>query len=143
MATKGLRAAQKLRRLQIAVVNSHLTSVRGCLLVGHYGSSGWRQLPWSMRLPVACFAARWPRGLYPDEPGMHQVFVNEHRDTDNPWLDPRLRAAIVVGLGDEGRLSGRALAGAVSAAVAGLGRAGAGRRTPKSPWPGDDLHPDG
>ena len=39
MATKGLRAAQKLRRLQIAVVNSHLTSVRGCLLVGHYGSS--------------------------------------------------------------------------------------------------------
>ncbi|MGH6609322.1 MAG: CHAT domain-containing protein, partial [Burkholderiaceae bacterium] len=42
--------------------------------------------------------------LYPVLPGTHQMFMNTQADRDNPWQPPRPRAAVVVGLGEEGKL---------------------------------------
>jgi CHAT domain-containing protein len=43
-------------------------------------------------------------GLYPDAPGSHQVFRNKRRDPDNPAAMAKPAAALVAGLGEEGKL---------------------------------------
>lgn len=118
MVTQGLPAAPQAPPLRIAVVNGHLAWVRECLLVGHYRSSVLTGTEAVVDgLTGGMLRSALGLGVYPEGRGSQQVFINRHRDPDNPWLDARPSAAVVVGLGDEGRLSGGALAVAVGAAV--------------------------
>ena len=57
------------------------------------------------------------RGLYPNAPGSHQVFLNTREDPNNPWQLPRPQAVIVVGLGEEGSLRSPDLVATVRQAV--------------------------
>jgi CHAT domain-containing protein len=57
------------------------------------------------------------KGLYPDSPGSHQVFLNTRQDPSNPWQLPRPEAVVVVGLGEEGKLAATDLVKTVRQAV--------------------------
>jgi CHAT domain len=56
-------------------------------------------------------------GLYPDLPGSNQVFGNLRKNPDNPFEMARPAAAIVIGLGEEGKLRSVDLAFAVRQGV--------------------------
>ena len=57
------------------------------------------------RAPVPCVQHALDAGLYPDATGTHQIFVNAHADPDNPWQAPQPASVVVVGLGEEGKLT--------------------------------------
>jgi hypothetical protein len=71
-------------------------------------------------------------GLYPLEPGSHQVFVNRHVDVERGLIIPRPAAVIVAGLGAEGALQAADLVKTVRLAVVGwaqrLAEGNGGRR---------------
>jgi CHAT domain-containing protein len=97
--------------LNVTVLNGNLSFVRQPLLVGHYRAlalTGTERVVNS--LIGGAMKASIESGLYPDAPGSHQVFVNARRDPGNPWQAPRPRSAVVVGLGEEGKLSDKDLA---------------------------------
>ena len=91
--------------LKVSVINGDLMFVRQPLMLGHYTST---RLTGTERvvdnLLGGAMSASLGAGLYPDEPGTHQVFVNTGVNRDNPLQLPRPEAAIVVGLGAEGKL---------------------------------------
>ena len=96
--------------LRVAVLNGNLSFVSQPLLVGHYRSlalTGTENVV--DRLVRGAMSASLGAGLYPDQPGTHQVFINPERDPENPWRAPRPESVIVIGLGDEGKLRERAL----------------------------------
>ncbi|MBX3636890.1 MAG: CHAT domain-containing protein [Rubrivivax sp.] len=104
--------------LRISVVNGNLSFVRQPLLVGHYRSmmlTGTEKVV--DRLVGGAMQAALGAGLYPDAPGTHQVFVNTRSDPDNPWRPPRPVAAVVVGLGEEGKLTEQQLVASVRQAT--------------------------
>ena len=104
--------------LRISVVNGNLSFVRQPLLVGHYRSmmlTGTEKVV--DRLVGGAMQAALDAGLYPDQAGTHQVFVNLRSDPDNPWRPPRPTAAIVVGLGEEGKLGEQQLVASVRQAT--------------------------
>jgi tetratricopeptide (TPR) repeat protein len=104
--------------LQVTVLNGNLGFVRQPLLLGHTrsmtltGSEGVVN-----KLIGGAMKASLDAGLYPDAPGTHQIFLNSHADASNPWRAPQPAAAIVVGLGDEGKLTEESLARSVRQAV--------------------------
>ncbi len=96
--------------LRLRVLNGNLSFVRQPLLVGHYRSLalfGTEQAVDS--LIGGAMKDSLAVGLYPDAPGSHQIFMNSSRQQDNPWRVPRPFAAIVIGLGEEGKLREQAL----------------------------------
>jgi hypothetical protein len=104
--------------LQVTVVNGNLAFVRQPLLVGHYRAmmlTGTEKV--IDRLVGGAMQAALDAGLYPGVPGTHQVFVNTRADPDNPWRPPRPVAAVVVGLGEEGKLTEQQLVTSVRQAT--------------------------
>ena len=104
--------------LHVTVVNGNLAFVRQPLLVGHYRAmmlTGTEKVV--DRLVGGAMQAALDAGLYPDVPGTHQVFVNTRADPDNPWRPPRPVAAVVVGLGEEGKLAEQQLVNSVRQAT--------------------------
>ncbi|HSM20933.1 MAG TPA: hypothetical protein VK876_01860, partial [Rubrivivax sp.] len=92
--------------LQITVLNGNLAFIRQPLLVGHYRTSVLTGTEGVVnRLVGGAMQAALDAGLYPDDVGTHQIFVNTWNIPDNPWRPPRPQAAVVVGLGEEGALT--------------------------------------
>ncbi|HEV7990698.1 MAG TPA: CHAT domain-containing protein [Gemmatimonadaceae bacterium] len=104
--------------LHITVVNGDLTFIRQPLLLGHYRSTRLSGAEGVMNNVLGGGMQRsLDAGLYPTQPGTHQVFVNTVGDPDNPWRLPRPEAVIVVGLGPEGELRAVDLVGTVRQGV--------------------------
>jgi tetratricopeptide (TPR) repeat protein len=99
-------APQRGAALQVTVLNGNLAFIRQPLLVGHYRTSVLTGTEGVVnRLVGGAMQAALDAGLYPDEVGTHQIFVNTWRSPDNPWRPPRPQSVVVVGLGDEGTLT--------------------------------------
>jgi tetratricopeptide (TPR) repeat protein len=111
-------ASQAAPVLQVSVVNGNLSFVSQPLLLGHYqsmaltGTEGVVNGHLGGAMLVALQA-----GLYPDVPGTHQIFFNTRLDATNPWQLPKPKAAIVVGLGEEGLLTSAKLEATVCQGV--------------------------
>lgn len=102
------------RSLSIEVHNGNLKFMHHPLLVGHYASSQLTGTEHVVDTYVGrALSASLAAGLYPDVPGMHQIFLNQHQDPDNPLALPRPPHVIVVGLGPEGKLDSTRLAQSV------------------------------
>jgi len=106
--------------LEISVLNGDLTFVPQPLMLGHYASL---RLTGTERvidtLLAGAMSASLGAGVYPNAPGEHQVFINTGVNRDNPLQVPRPKAAIVVGLGEEGKLRPAEISLAVCRAVIG------------------------
>lgn len=104
--------------LAVRVINGDLQFVAEPMMVGHYRSV---QLTGSERvidgLVNHVMSGSLAAGLYPDAVGTHQLFANERHNPANPLEMARPRAAIVVGLGEEGKLTGTQLTFAIRQAV--------------------------
>ena len=104
--------------LAITVFNGDLKFTRQPLLIGHY-----RPLTLSGaeavvdRLVDRAMSRAFEAGLYPDEPGSHQIFGNARQNPDNPFEMARPQAVVVVGLGEEGKLKAADLVYTVRQAV--------------------------
>ena len=96
--------------LRVTVLNGNLSFVRGTLMVGH---SRAMQLTGTEKVVNALTGGAMKdsldAGLYPDATGSHQVFLNTCADPNNPWRAPQPASVVVVGLGDEGKLTEREL----------------------------------
>ena len=91
--------------LRIAVLNTDLSFVRPPLLIGHYRSNvltGTEAVVDS--LVGRTLSKALALGLYPAAVGTYQIFGNPGSDPRNPLSIARPEAAVVVGLGDEGKL---------------------------------------
>ncbi|MDM0084564.1 CHAT domain-containing protein [Variovorax sp. J31P179] len=91
--------------LQVSVYNGDLKFVREALLLGHYRSiklTGTEAVVDG--LVNKSMSQSLDAGLYPDPPGSHQIFGNVRDDPDNVFDMARPKAAIVAGLGEEGKL---------------------------------------
>jgi len=101
----GLRPPSSAAPLSVVVLNADLRFVQQPLLVGHYRSM---TLTGAERMIDGLVDQGMSRslaaGLYPAVPGSHQIFGNVRKDRDNPFEMARPGAAIVVGLGEEGKL---------------------------------------
>ncbi|MDE2370772.1 MAG: CHAT domain-containing protein [Burkholderiales bacterium] len=110
-ATAAARQRGAGAALQVSVYNGDVKFVREPLLIGHYRST---TLTGAERVVDGLVAAAMSRslgaGLYPEPTGTQQVFGNQRCNPDNPLEMARPAAVIVVGLGEEGKLSGSALA---------------------------------
>ncbi len=110
LAPAGSDAPQQQRPLRVSVLNGNLSFVRNALMVGHT-----RALSFTGTEAVAnaliggAMKASLDAGLYPDATGSHQIFINSKRDTQNPWRAPQPAHVVVVGLGEEGKLTEREL----------------------------------
>ncbi len=111
-------AGRSLPALRVTVLNGNLSFVSPPLLLGHYASlelTGTeavvnRHLAGAMGVALAA-------GLYPSAPGAQHIFFNTSSHQDNPWRPPLPKAAIVVGLGEEGLLTSKQLEATVSQGV--------------------------
>lgn len=96
--------------LRVVVLNGNLSFVHCTLMVGHTRAL---QLTGSEaavnRLVGGAMRESLDAGLYPDQPGSHQIFLNGRTDPENPWRTPQPAAVVVVGLGEEGQLNERDL----------------------------------
>ena len=104
--------------LNISVYNGDLKFVREPLMVGHYRSM---TLTGAERIVDGLVNGAMSRalgaGLYAEPTGTQQIFANQRRNPDNLLEMARPAAAIVVGLGEEGKLTGAGLAYTVRQAV--------------------------
>jgi CHAT domain-containing protein len=104
--------------LGVTVLNGNLSFVRGTLMVGH---SRALQLTGTEavvnRLVGGAMKDSLDAGLYPDAIGSHQLFLNARSDPMNPWRAPQPASVVVIGLGEEGKLSERALTRSVRQGV--------------------------
>jgi len=104
--------------LKISVINGDLMFVRQPLLLGHYTSTRLTGTEHVVdRLLNGAMTTALGTGLYPDVPRSHQVFFNTGANRHNPLQLPRPEAAIVVGLGAEGKLNAADLVATVQQAV--------------------------
>jgi CHAT domain-containing protein len=91
--------------LRVTVHNGNLKFVSTALMVGHYGASTLTGTEYVVDQFIGgAMSASLAIGLYPEAPGSHQFFLNQRQDPDNPLALPRPPHAIVVGLGEEGKL---------------------------------------
>ena len=112
------RAGGKGAALRVSVFNGDLKFVRQPLLVGHYRSlrlTGTEEVV--DRLVDKSMNRSLAAGLYPDAPGSHQIFGNLRDDPENVFDRARPQAAVVAGLGEEGKLSARDMVYTVRQAV--------------------------
>ena len=122
--------------LNITVLNGHLTFIGQPLMVGHYKSvdlTGTEEtidlhIGGGMRVALAL-------GTYPEAPGTFAIFRNAHQEPNNPWRLPRPRAAIVIGLGEEGSLRAADLEFSVSQGAKGWAQ----RAAEETPGAGQGL----
>lgn len=104
--------------LQVQVLNADLRFVQQPLLVGHYRALSLTGAEAVIDALVQQAMSRaLAAGLYPDAPGSHQIFGNARDNPDNPFEMARPQAAIVVGLGEEGKLRSSDLSFTVRQAV--------------------------
>src|SRR6185369_3538481 len=114
----GVRTVRSV--LEISVINGDLLFVPQPLMLGHYASlrlTGTERVVDT--LLAGAMSASLGAGVYPNAPGEHQIFINAGVNRDNPLQLPRPAAAIVVGLGEEGKLRPAEIALAVCRAVIG------------------------
>lgn len=91
--------------LRVAVLNGDLKFVRQPLLIGHYRSMRLTGAEHVIdRLVGSAMSRALNAGLYPDATGSHQIFGNHRNNPENPLEMARPMAAVVVGLGEEGKL---------------------------------------
>ena len=107
MPTARRRPDPLLDQLHVTVVNGDLTFVEQPLLLGHYHSL---KLTGTERVMDGLLGGAMSDGLrlglYPDAPGSNRVFMNGRANPRNPYhLLPRPVAVVVVGLGEEGKLT--------------------------------------
>ena len=108
----------KRRSLSITVQNGNLSFVRQALMLGHYTSSTLTGTEAVVDgLIGGTMAEALAMGCYPDRPGSHQVFLNTGIGRVNPLQPPKPDSVIVVGLGEEGKLSAANLSYSVQMAV--------------------------
>ncbi len=99
------RARSKTAALSVAVLNGDLKFVQQPLLVGHYRSMKLTGAEAAIdRLVGNGMSRALQAGLYPDAVGSHQIFGNKRNNPDNQLEMARPLAAIVAGLGEEGKL---------------------------------------
>ncbi len=104
--------------LRVTVTNANLKFVRHPMMVGHYRSMVLTGTELAMDMLIGnAMSTSLRMGLYPDQPGAHQVFINTTANHDNPMQPPRPDAVIVVGLGEEGKLRAPDLATTVRQGV--------------------------
>lgn len=99
-------AREELPPLPVTVLNSNLKFTRDPLIIGHYASAvltGSERVVDEMVGGLLGDALKM--SLYPSDPCSNQVFMNIAANGENPLQLPRPEAAIVVGLGQEGKLS--------------------------------------
>ena len=104
-AAQGLHVSGKTGALTMSVFNCDVKFVRQALLVGHYRSmilTGAESVV--DRLVDKGMSRALRAGLYPDAVGSNYIFGNLRKNPDNPLEMARPMAAIVVGLGEEGKL---------------------------------------
>ncbi len=95
----------KSTRLPVCVINGNLKFIDQPLLLGHYQSAVLTGAEAAVnRLIGGAMAESLGAGLYPAAIGSQQVFANQRRLPDEPLSKPRPGAAVVIGLGEEGRL---------------------------------------
>ncbi|MDO9092269.1 MAG: CHAT domain-containing protein [Rubrivivax sp.] len=96
--------------LKVNVLNGNLSFVRGTLMVGHSRALQLSGTEYVInKLVSGAMQDALDAGLYPDQPGSHQLFVNDSAYPDNPWKAPQPASVVVVGLGAEGKLTEREL----------------------------------
>ena len=104
--------------LAIKVTNGNLKFVSHTLLVGHYTSTTLTGTEAVVdQLIGGTLADALAMGCYPERPGSHQVFLNCNFNRDNSLQPLRPEAVVVVGLGEEGKLSAAKLVFSVQIAV--------------------------
>ena len=104
--------------LHVSVLNVDLKFVHQPLLVGHYRSIGLTGTEAVVdRLVAASMSKSLSAGLYPDAVGTHQIFGNVRNDPQNVLAMARPLAAVVAGLGEEGKLRAVDLSWTVRQAV--------------------------
>ncbi len=97
--------------LKVRLLNGNLGFVRSTLMVGHSRSltlSGSEAVV--NKLIGNAMRDSLDAGLYPDAIGSQQLFANTRVDPDNPWRLPQPQRVLVVGLGEEGKLTEATLA---------------------------------
>jgi hypothetical protein len=104
--------------LPVTVVNGNLKFIREPIVLGHYRSMALSGTEWVMDELIggAMNQLVWLR-QYPDGPRTNQIFVNKSVNPANPFAVPRPEAVIVVGLGEEGKLSTTDLTASVTHGV--------------------------
>jgi CHAT domain-containing protein len=113
---RGKPSAQQ--PLRITVVNGDLTFEKEPLLLGHYRATRLTGTEKVMNdLTGGAMKLSLALGVYPLAPGSHQIFLNTKPNPESVKGIPRPKAVIVVGLGEEGRLSAGDLARTVRQAV--------------------------
>ncbi|MBC7734134.1 MAG: CHAT domain-containing protein [Bacteriovorax sp.] len=114
----GQRARSKTAPLSVVVVNGDLKFVRQPLMVGHYRALALTGSEAVINRLVANGMSRsLDLGLYPDLTGSHQIFGNQRKNPDNPFEMARPESALVIGLGEEGKLRATDLVYTVRQAV--------------------------
>lgn len=104
--------------LRVTVLNGNLSFVNQPLMVGHTRSLAlFGSEKVVNKLIGGAMKASLDAGLYPDLPGSHQLFMNTRTDPENPWRAPQPSCVVVVGLGDEGKLTEQELARTVRQGV--------------------------
>jgi tetratricopeptide (TPR) repeat protein len=100
-------------KLAVSIYHGDLRFIRQALLVGHYQSLS---LTGSEAVVDQLVKGRMSKalraGIYPARVGSYQIFENERHSNfgrQKPRYVPRPRAAIIVGLGEEGKLDAQRL----------------------------------
>ena len=100
--------------LKLVLLNGNLGFVRTTLMVGHLRSLSLTGTEAVVnRLIGNAMRDSLDAGLYPDAVGSHQLFINTRIDPQNPWQMPQPQRVVVVGLGEEGKLTESGLVEAV------------------------------
>ncbi|MFN7631629.1 MAG: CHAT domain-containing protein [Cyanobacteriota bacterium] len=133
----GSHHAPQQSPLAITVHNGHLAFVSHPLMIGHYNASRLTGTEAEVDgLIGGVMKEALEIGCYPDRPGSHQVFINTN--TANPRQKAQPDSVIVVGLGEEGKLSATELANSVRMAVLAFAQrckeGPAGAETPFELW---------
>ena len=104
--------------LGVTVVNGNLKFIHQPLMLGHYRSMALTGTEWVMdKLIGGTMNQLVLLRQYPDLPGSRQIFLNRAVNRDNPLQMPRPEAVIVVGLGEEGKLTTTDLTATVTQGV--------------------------
>lgn len=103
---RGIGTSPVGHRLNVVIVNGNLKFVREPLIVGHYRTLKLTSTEAIIdKLLDNKMDESLRNGFYPSEVGASLVFANSRRNNANPFALPCPKAAIVVGLGEEGALT--------------------------------------
>jgi tetratricopeptide (TPR) repeat protein len=132
-ARRAAAPAAAAHALELRVLNADLRYTEHALLVGHYSAS---RLTGAEQVVDDLVQNGMSRslgvGLYPDAVGTHQVFGNARKDPTRLGQVARPAAAIVCGLGPEGKLTASDLAFTVRRAILAYAQRLADREGPKA-----------